>query len=98
MGCWQKQLGSCLEQLGDCLEQLGSCLRLVGGCLELLDNKVKGFPELLDGSLRLDWALLWILFHNFDTDQEQGFLMGCSVVPKQIRNNMKLAACVSIDD
>jgi hypothetical protein len=49
--------------------------------LEPLDKKVKGFPELPDGSLRLDWALLWILFRNFDIDQEQGFLLGCSVVP-----------------
>ena len=88
MGCWQKQLGSCLEQLGNCLEQLGCCL--AGGCLEPLDKKVKGFPELPDGSLRLDWALLWILFHNFDTDQEQGFQLVCSVVPKQTSNTIKL--------
>jgi hypothetical protein len=98
MGCWQKQLGSCLEQLGNSVEQLGSCLRLVGGCLELLDNKVKGFREQLGGSLRLDWALLWILFHNFDTDQEQGFLLGCSFVPKQTRNNINCVACVYIED
>ncbi len=62
----------------------------MGGCLELLDNKVKGFQEQLGGSLRLDWAVLWILFHNFDIDQEQGFLLGCSAAPKQTRNNMKL--------
>jgi hypothetical protein len=95
MGCWQKQLGSCLEQQGNCLEQLGSCLRLAGGCLEPLDKKVKVFPELLDGCLKLNWALLWIPLHNFDTDQEQGFQLGCSVVPKQTRNNIKLC-CLGI--
>jgi hypothetical protein len=76
MGCWQKQLGS--------------CLRLAGDCLELQGKKVKGFPVLPDGSLKLDLALLWILFHNFD--QEQGFLLGCSAVPKQTRNNINSVA------